>query len=75
MTDEPTGRGIASLVMSILALTGICPCIGSVLGVYLGAEDSSSVARAGVILGWIGLAFWGLVALAGGVLVLLAGNH
>ena len=55
-TEEPTGRAIAGLIFSILAFAW-CPCIGSIMGIVLGAGQKSGVARAAVILGWIGVAY------------------
>lgn len=56
MTQEDTGKGIAALVFGILGLIGICPLVGSILGVVLGQGEPGSMAKAGVITGWIGIA-------------------
>jgi cytochrome c biogenesis protein CcdA len=56
MKEEVSGKAIASLVFGILAVTGVCPCIGSIVAIALGVGETSGVARAGVILGWIHLA-------------------
>lgn len=61
--EETSGRAIASLVFGILGITGTCACIGSILAIVLGAGEEGGIARAGVLLGWIGLAIWGLAAL------------
>ena len=63
--DETSGRAIASLVFGILGITGTCTCVGSILAIALGAGEEGGIARAGVVLGWIGLAIWALAALVG----------
>ncbi len=57
MKEETSGKAIASLVFGILALVGVCPCIGGILAVALGSGEHGDVARVGVILGWISLGF------------------
>jgi hypothetical protein len=64
------GTAVAALILSLVGLV-----IGSILGVALGYQaqreiDGSAgtqtgrgLATAGIILGWIGLAAWGLVLL------------
>jgi hypothetical protein len=72
-TSEVTGRDVAALVMSLLGLVQWCPCIGSIAGIVLGTGSKSSVAKAAVILGWIGLAIALLFLLVlGGQLALIA---
>lgn len=61
----PDGNAVASLVLGILGIT-VIPLIASILAVILGrastgdaykrGERGSTMARAGVILGWIGVA-------------------
>ena len=63
-----SGMAVASLIASILGLT-LIPTIGSVIGLILGymarnrIRDSAGtlggegLAKAGIILGWIGVAF------------------
>lgn len=69
--EEVTGRAVAALVCSLLGLIFYCPCIGSVLGVVLGLGQKSGVARAAVILGWIGIGLCCLIALVFGAQMLL----
>ncbi len=63
--EPASGRDIAALVFGILGLTGFC--IGPVLAIALGMGQRNGLARAGMILGWVGLAMYALVA---GVVVL-----
>ena len=61
----PDGNAVASLILGILGIT-VVPLISSILAVILGrasigdaykrGERGSGMARAGVILGWIGVA-------------------
>ena len=61
----PDGNAVASLILGILGIT-VVPLICSILAVILGRasigdahkrrERGSGMARAGVILGWIGVA-------------------
>ncbi len=61
----PDGNAVASLILGILGIT-VIPLIASILAVILGrastgdaykrGEHGSTMARAGVILGWIGVA-------------------
>jgi len=61
----PDGNAVASLILGILGIT-VVPLICSILAVILGrasigdahkrGEGGSGMARAGVILGWIGVA-------------------
>lgn len=61
----PDGNAVASLILGILGIT-VIPLICSILAVILGrasigdahkrGERGSGMARAGVILGWIGVA-------------------
>jgi len=64
----PDGYAIASLACAIGGLT-VIPLIGSILGVVLGGVarkriqqdpslDGDALAKAGVIIGWVGLALW-----------------
>ncbi|MCZ6597360.1 MAG: hypothetical protein O7B99_06970 [Planctomycetota bacterium] len=55
-TEEPTVKAIVGLIFSVLAFAW-CPCVGSILGIVLGAGEKSGVARAAVIVGWIGVAY------------------
>jgi hypothetical protein len=61
------------LIFSILGLVGVLPLVGSVIGLLLGysarreinesTEDvgGHSLAQAGVIVGWLGIALGGMV--------------
>ena len=55
-TNAPVStRGVLSLVFALLALTGACPCVGSIAAILLGMGDRNPVGRAGFHLGWISL--------------------
>ncbi|MBU6359334.1 MAG: DUF4190 domain-containing protein [Chloroflexota bacterium] len=66
---------IISLVCSILGLIGFLPIIGSIIGILTGnkakteilnsagTQSGDQIARGGVIVGWIGLALWGILLL------------
>ena len=69
--DDVTGKAVAALICSLLGIVGWCPCIGSILGVVLGMGEKSGVARAAVILGWIGIGLCLLIALVFGAQMLL----
>ena len=61
---------IVSLIFGILGLVGVCPGLGSVIGLVtgymarndirhdLGRYTGDGLATGGIILGWIGVAFW-----------------
>jgi hypothetical protein len=63
---------VISLIASILGIIGFLPIIGSLIGVIAGNSAKSDIrnrpgqvtgdglAQAGVVIGWIGLALWGL---------------
>ena len=77
MTESNSTRGVLSLVFGILGITGGCPCLGSILAIVCGWGDSSGVGRAGVILGWVGLAMMLVTVLFTGLalfVMLLAAN-
>jgi hypothetical protein len=75
MSPPTSPLAIVSLVASILGLIGILPLIGSVVGVVLGhialnqikarpnAVGGSGLAKAGLIIGYIGIALMVLVIL------------
>jgi len=78
------GLGVAALVLSILGIVGCIPLIGGVLGIVFGIlgmknadkgiANNKGMAKAGLIIGIIGLGLWivlGIVWLAV-VLVLIA---
>lgn len=68
-----SGSAIASLIFSILGLVGVLPMVGSVIGLLLGhnarkeidqsagAVSGHSLAQAGIIVGWLGIALGILV--------------
>ena len=76
----PDGNAIASLILGIVGIT-VLPFIASILAVILGrasigdaykrGERGSAMAKAGVILGWIGVAvpvvFFAIFFISGGV--------
>ena len=69
-----SGAAIVSLIFSLLGLLGFLPFIGSIVGIIAGNSAKSDIrnrlgqvtgeglAQAGVILGWLGLGLWALVA-------------
>jgi hypothetical protein len=82
MAQTSNGKATASLVLGIIGLF-VCPFICSILAIILGStakneiaasggwQTGESNARAGIILGWIGLAIavvftivWAIVAIA-----------
>ena len=86
-SSPPTnGLAIASLVSSILGLT-LVPTLGSIVGVILGymakrqieesagAQGGEGLAKAGIIVGWVGIGLFllgicialGIFALSGGL--------
>ncbi len=71
--QPPTNTmAIISLVCAILGLVGFLPIIGSIIGVVTGnkakteilnsagTQSGDQIARGGVIVGWSGLALWGI---------------
>jgi hypothetical protein len=73
VSENNSGKAIASLIFGILGLTGACPCVGSILAIVLASGESGDIAKAGRILGWIGLALTLLsLLLVGGFLLLAA---
>jgi cytochrome c biogenesis protein CcdA len=74
-SSEPaSGKAIAALVLGILGITFILPCIGPILAVVLGWGEKGGVGRAGLILGWITLAMYALIAGLVLLLILVAGT-
>ncbi len=63
---------VISLIGSILGIIGFLPVIGSIVGIIAGNSAKSDIrnrpgqvtgegmAQAGVVIGWIGLALWGV---------------
>jgi len=66
--EETSGRAIASFLLGLLSLTTcfFLPPL-PILAIVLGAGEKRGLGRAGVILGWIGIAVYAMAA----VLVLL----
>lgn len=78
MTQNSTSaRAVLSLVFGVLGLLCILPCVGPIAAIGLGIGEKDSMARAGVILGWITLVLYAaavlialLLAAVGGLWVL-----
>lgn len=56
-------NGIVALIFGLLGLFGVIPIVGSIVGIVLGAvgknnDDDPSMAKAGLVLGIIGLVVW-----------------
>ncbi len=68
--SDTNGKAVAAFVCGLLGLLGLLPCIGSILGIVLGRGETDGLGRAGVIMGWIGLALAaiGLLIFAGFIL-------
>ena len=73
---------VASLVLGLAGFV-VCPLVCSIIAVVLGYQarrrldedptlDGEGMAKAGIILGWVGIAF-GVVVVVGFVVALLAG--
>ncbi len=69
---ELTTRSILSLVFALLALFGICPCLGSLAALGFGIGERHPVGRAGFHLGWISIIL-ALIVVAGVALVATTG--
>jgi hypothetical protein len=75
------GLGVAALVLSILGIVGCIPIIGGVLGIVFGIlgmknadrgiANNKGMAKAGLIIGIVGLALWVLVGIVWLVVVLV----
>lgn len=73
MIQGNNSTAVASLVLGILGITMILPFIGPLLAVIMGysakkqirasGQEGTSLATAGLVLGWIGLAFTAIVVL------------
>jgi len=72
-SSEPSGKAIASLVLGILGLLQLAPCIGPIGAIVFGWGERTGIGRAGLILGWISLALYALLALVAMLLVILGG--
>ena len=71
-TPQTSTSAIIGLIASILGIVGLLPFIGSVVGIIAGNSAKSDIrsrpyqvtgeglASGAVIIGWIGLALWGL---------------
>lgn len=81
--DEPHGnppeqastRAVLALVFGILGVTCMLPCAGPIVAIVLGTGEQGGVGRAGMILGWITLAGYALLAGLALVLILLAPSN
>ena len=56
-------NGTVALIFGLLGLFSIIPIVGSIVGIVLGAigknnDDDPRMAKAGIVLGIIGLAIW-----------------
>lgn len=75
------GLGVAALVLSILGIVGCIPFVGGVLGVVFGIlgmknadrgiANNKGTAKAGLIIGIVGLGLWVLVGIVWLVVVLV----
>lgn len=72
---EPSVRAITSFVLGLLSLGSLyaCPLL-PVLAIAFGASEREGLGRAGLILGWIGLAIYAVFAIGAFVLVILGGT-
>lgn len=73
-SPQTNGLAIASLVLSILGLVGMLPLLGTILGLIFGysakrqiaqsrgSQGGEGLAQAGVIIGWVTLGLYALVA-------------
>jgi len=72
--DQASGKAIASFVLGLLALMTFYACpLFAVLAIVFGMGEKEGLGRAGMILGWIGVAVYALGALIG-ILYLLVGG-
>lgn len=81
---QTSTSAVIGLIASILGIVGILPLIGSIVGIIAGNSAKNDIrsrpgqvtgeglAQASVIVGWIGLALWGL-ACCGAVAALALG--
>ncbi len=56
-------NGIVALILGLLGLFGVIPIVGSIIGIVLGAvgqnkDEDPRMAKAGLIIGIIGIVFW-----------------
>ncbi|MCS7282659.1 MAG: DUF4190 domain-containing protein [Anaerolineae bacterium] len=71
---QTNGLAIASLVLSLLGLVGVLPLLGTILGLIFGYSAKSQIAQsrgtqggaglaqAGIVIGWVTLGLYALVA-------------
>jgi len=71
---EPNGKAIASLVLGILGIAQVLPCLGPILAIAMGWDETEGPGRAGVILGVITLALYAVAAFVFIVFVLVGGT-
>ncbi len=81
-SQRTEGLAVASLVLGLAGFV-VCPFVCSIIAVVLGYQarrrldedptlEGEGMAKAGIILGWVGMAL-GLVVIVGFVIALLAG--
>jgi cytochrome c biogenesis protein CcdA len=71
--EPATGRDIAAFVFGVLGLTAL-PCVGPILAIVLASGQKNGMARAGLILGWIALGLYALMAAAAVAFLLVGGT-
>jgi cytochrome c biogenesis protein CcdA len=71
--DRASTRAVLALVFGILGIVHLVPCAAPIAAILLGMGEPSGIARAGVILGWITLAQYALIAGLALLIVLLGG--
>jgi len=60
--ENASVRAIIALIFGILGILMLAPCAGPIVAIVVGTGEPGGVARAGVILGWITLALYALLA-------------
>ena len=70
--ETASTRAVLALVFGILGLT-VLPCAGPIIAIVVGMGERGGIAKAGVILGWITLGIYALVAALVLLIVLLGG--
>ena len=70
VSQPASSRAVLSLVFGILSFSG-CPLVAGIAAVVLARGETSGVARAGSILGWINIALCALGLVITGIVVAL----